>query len=129
MKPGKPPGGQKAEGLPAGVAQGVAGGKQKGDEVPHVVGMEVGQGQNVDGREIEAEAQQGPQGAGAQVQDQEPAGGLERQGRRPPAQGGHPGAGPDDYEFHDGSVLRMRLSRFSFFVFRFSFWPSMPLGS
>ena len=96
MKPGKTPGGQKAEGFPAGVAQGIAGGEQKGDEVPHVVGMEVGQGQNVDGGKIEAVTQQGPEAAGAQVQDQEPAGGLERQTRRPPAQGGHPGAGPDD---------------------------------
>ena len=73
MKPGKPPGGQQPEGLLPGVAQGVAGGEQKGDQVPHVVGMEVGQGQDVDGREIKAVAQQGPQGAGAQVQDQEPA--------------------------------------------------------
>ena len=73
VKPGKPPGGQKPEGLPPGVAQGVAGGEQKGNQVPHVVGMEVGQGQDVDGRKIEAVAQQGPQAAGPQVQDQEPA--------------------------------------------------------
>ncbi len=96
VKPGKSPGGQKAEGVPAGVAQGVAGGEEKRNEVSHVVGMEVGQGQYVDGRKIEAVTQQGPEAAGAQVQNQKPARGLEGQTRRPPAQRGHPGAGPDD---------------------------------
>ena len=81
VKPGKTPGGQKAEGVLAGIAQGIAGGEQKGDEVPHVVGMEVGQGQDVDGRKIEAVTQQGPEAPRAQVQDQKPARGLERQTR------------------------------------------------
>ena len=48
MKPGKAPGGQQPEGLLPGIAQGVAGGEQKGDQVAHVVGMEVAQGQDVD---------------------------------------------------------------------------------
>ncbi len=96
VKAGKSPGGQKAEGLPPGVAQGVAGGEQKRHKVPHVVGMEVGQGQDVDGRKIQTVTQQGPEAPGAEVQNQEAAGGLEGQTRRPPAQRGHPGAGPND---------------------------------
>jgi hypothetical protein len=68
--------------------------------------MEMGQGQDVDGGEIEAVAQQGPQAAGTQVQGQEAASGLDGQGRRPPAQGGHPGAGPDDDQFHGLLFLR-----------------------
>ncbi len=44
-----------------------------------MIGMQMGQGQDVDGGEIEAIAQQGPEAAGAQIKNEQAAAGCNRQ--------------------------------------------------
>ena len=64
-----------------------------------MVGMAVAQGQDIDLVKIKAPLQHGPQGAGAQVQEQEAARRPNCYRGRAPPQGGHPRTGADDYQF------------------------------
>ena len=97
----EPAAGQQPERFPAGVPQGVVGGKQKGHQVPGVVRVQVGQGDEVYLGEIQIVAQKSPAGAAPQVQEEEPPRGAHRIGRRPPPQRRHPRARAQDNKLHN----------------------------
>ena len=59
VKPGKTLGRHQPEGFLPGISQGITAGEEKRHQVPHVVGMAVAQGQDVNLVEIETPLQHG----------------------------------------------------------------------
>ncbi len=97
----EPPGRQQPERFAAGVSQGVVGGEQEGHQVPGVVRVQMGQGDEVHLGKIQVVAQEGPAGAAPQVQEEEPARGAHGIGRRPPPERRHPRARAQNNKLHN----------------------------